>query len=254
MSQRGSPEADGWRDLSPEERRKVVPAAARRPMHLLVLLVGLGMLLTTQTFWVLPLTLVAYGSLIFFSTRDPFFQRRVLEGRSRPGLPDAGKEPSPERRARWLPRGQTREKVEGALGVQSRTLTAIEESDDVTREVLSDATPKLRDLGNSLVDLAHRREKASLEIKDLQKRSQKHGESSESPQDVIQSLQREVRQADEELSGMVERLLTLRSGVIRVSLESGDQARDVAKNLTHDLDDLNRRVEALGETLGPPHD
>lgn len=232
----------------------MVPAAARRPMHLMILLIGLGMLLTTQTLWILPLTLAVYGGLIFFSSRDPFFQRRVLEGHGRPGLPDAEKEPSPERRARWLPRGQTREKVEGALEVQRRTLTAIEESDEVTREVLSDAVPKLRMLGNGIVDLAHRREKASSEIEDLKKRSQKHGEASETLQDGIQDLQMEVKRDDEELSAMVERLLSLRSRVVRVSLESGDQARDAADNLRRDLDDMNRRVEALGKTLDPPRD
>lgn len=251
MSQPGKPEANRWDDLSSQERRKVLLAALRRPMHLLILLIGIVMSLLTLTFWIPPLTIATYGALIFFSSRDPFFQRRVLEGRQKPGLPEPGKEPSPERRVRWLPRGQTREKVEGALEVQRRTLTAIEESDDVTRELLSDASPKLQELGNGLVDLADRREKASSEIQNLQKQAQKHNEGNRSQalQDGIQALQSEVGRADEELSRMVDQLLTLRSRVIRVSMESRTNAQETADSLSRDLTDLNRRVEALGETL-----
>lgn len=249
---RGSPGSGGWSELSGEERRRVLLAATRRPMHLLVLLVGLGMALATSTFWVAPLTLATYGALIFFSSRDPFFRGLVLEGHRKPVLPGADEEPSPDRRARWLPRGQTREKVEAALEVQRRTISAVEESDEVTREVLSDAVPRLHSLGNGLVDLAHRREKASSEIQNLQKRAQRHTNDGAGMSEEIQNLQQEVERADEELSGMVERLLTLRSRVVRVSLESGDPAREAAGTLMRDLDDLNRRVEALGETLDPP--
>lgn len=257
MTRGGKPGTRRWSELSGEERRRVSLAAARRPMHLLVLLIGLGMSLATSALWVAPLTLATYAALIFFSSGDPFFQGRVLEGRQRRGLPGADEEPSPERRARWLPRGQTREKVEAALEVQRKTISAIQESDEVTREVLSDAVPKLHSLGNGLVDLAHRREEASSEIKNLQKRATESGEtseSSESPalQDGIQELQRELGRADEELSGMVERLLALRSGVVQVSLEARDPERERAGALMRDLDDLNRRVEALGETLDPP--
>lgn len=252
MDRRGSPDSNGWSGLSGEERRRVLLAATRRPMHLLVLFLGLGMSLLTTTLWVAPLTLATYGALIFFSSRDPFFQGRVLEGRSSLVLPGANEEPSPDRRARWLPRGQTREKVEAALEVQRRTISAVEESDDVTREVLSDAVPRLHSLGNGLVDLAHRREKASEEIQDLQKRARKYADGGEGMSGEIQSLQQEIERADEELSGMVERLLTLRSRVVRVSLESGTPAREAAGGLMRDLDDLNRRVEALGETLEPP--
>lgn len=253
MAHRGSPDG-GWSGLSDEERRRVLLAATRRPMHLLVLFIGLGMSLVTTTLWVAPLTLATYGALIFFSSRDPFFQGRVLEGRQSPVLPGANDEPSPDRRARWLPRGQTREKVEAALEVQRKTIAAVEESDEVTREVLSDAVPRLHSLGNGLVDLAHRREKASSEIQDLQKRARKHTDDGDGMSEEIRSLQQEVERADEELSGMVERLLTLRSRVVRVSLESGAPAREAAGTLMRDLDDLNRRVEALGETLDPPRD
>jgi hypothetical protein len=40
--------------------------------------------------------------------------------------------------------------------------------------------------------------------------------------------------------------------VVRVSLESGDPAREAAGSLVRDLDDLNRRVEALSETFDEP--
>lgn len=255
MAQRGNPENNGWSELSRGERRRMILASARRPLHLMVLLIGVVMFLITFTLWIPPLTLGTYGALIFFSSRDPFFQSRVLEGGPSPGLPEAAEDPSPDRRARWLPRGQTREKVEAALEVRRKTIDAIEESDDVTREVLSDAVPKLEALGNGIVDLAHRREKASAEVEDLQKGSQRQAgtDGDGGLQDGITDLQREVERADEELSGMVERLLTLRSRVVRVSLESGGHARQAADGLTRDLDDLNRRVESLGETLDPPH-
>jgi len=232
----------------------MVLASARRPMHLLILVIGTVMFLATQGAWVVPLTLATYAGLIFFSSRDPLFQKKVLEGPAPPGLPDADKEPSPDRRARWLPRGATREKVEAALEVRRKTMSAIEESDEVTREVLSDAVPKLQTLGNGLVDLAHRRETASSEIGNLQKEARDHAGESGGLQDGITDLQREVERADEELSGMVERLLTLRSRVVRVSLEAGDRHQEAAGSLMHDLDDLNRRVQALGDTLGPPRD
>lgn len=250
MALRGRPE--GRSELSGEERRRLLLAAAVRPLHLLVLAIGLGMALATTTLWVAPLTLATYGALIFFSSRDPLFQGRVLEGRGGPELPGADEEPSPDRRARWLPRGQTREKVEAALEVQRRTISAVEEADEVTREVLSDAVPRLQALGNGLVDLAHRREKASAEIRELQERARKYTSDDEGMSGEIQSLQQEVERTDEELTGMVERLLTLRSRVVRVSLESGEPAREAAGTLLRDLDDLNRRVEALGETLDPP--
>jgi chromosome segregation ATPase len=194
--------------------------------------------------------------VIFFSSRDPFFQRRALEGRQRPGLPDAEKDPSPDRRARWLPRGQTREKVEAALEVRRKTVAAIEESDEVTREVLSGAIPRLQELGNGVVDLAHRRETASseaLELQKLQKNTKNvDGADGHELREELQRLQQEVGRMDQELSGMVERLLTLRARVVRVSLESGEPAREAAGSFNRDLDDLNRRVEALGETLEPP--
>jgi predicted RNase H-like nuclease (RuvC/YqgF family) len=103
------------------------------------------------------------------------------------------------------------------------------------------------------VDLAHRRETASSEVQSLQKRSKNvANDGSQSLQEEIRELQGEVERADEELSNMVERLLTLRSRVVRVSLESGDPAREAAGSLVRDLDDLNRRVEALSETFDEP--
>lgn len=234
---------------TPDERRRVALAAARRPLHLLVLFVGLGMFAATLTAWMLPLTLVTYGTLIFLSSRDDSFRSRVLEGRPGRELPDLGGDVSPERRARWLARGETRQRVEAALEVQRSTITAVEEADDVTREVLPDAIPRLQELAESLVSLAHRREKAESEARRLESSST----ASASLRDDIQRLDLCVERADEELASMVERLLALRAKVVRVSLESGDPARQAAENLLRELDGLNRRLDALAE-LEPPRD
>lgn len=236
------------RQLSGVQRRRVALAAARRPLHLLVLLLGLGMFATTLTFWILPLTLATYAALVFLSSRDESFQSRVLEGRPRRTLPDPEKEASPERRARWLPRGQTRERVEAALDVQRKTVTAVEEADDVTREVLSGSVPKLHETAEALVEVARRRETASAEAQRLR------SSGSSRLEDDIRSLEEEVERADEELAGMVDRLLALRAKVVRVSLESGGPAREEATAMMRDLDGLNRRLDALKETLEPPAD
>lgn len=236
------------RQLSGVQRRRVSLAAARRPLHLLVLLAGLGMFATTLTFWILPLTLATYAALVFLSYRDEAFQSRVLEGGPRRGLPDPETSASPERRARWLPRGQTRERVEAALDVQRKTVTAVEEADDVTREVLSGSVPKLQETAEALVEVARRRETASAEAQRLR------SSGSSRIEEDIQSLQREVERADEELAGMVDRLLALRAKVVRVSLESGGPAREEAGAMMRDLDGLNSRLDALKETLEPPRD
>ncbi|MGH3106772.1 MAG: hypothetical protein ACRDM3_06210, partial [Rubrobacteraceae bacterium] len=131
--------------LSPAERGRVARAAALRPLNVVVLVIGAGIFATTLAWWMVPLTLVTYALLVFFASRDPLFARRVLYGRedagsSRPtARPTADRDVSPERRARWLPRGETREKVEAALVVYRKVVVAIEESDEVTRAVLDDA-------------------------------------------------------------------------------------------------------------------
>src|SRR5215204_6787910 len=125
--------------LSPEERNRMLRAAALRPLNVIVLVIGVGIFITTLAWWVPPLTLATYASLIFLGARDPFFQRKVLRGddtqaKSRNAVENS--DVSPERRARWLPRGETRQRVEAALDVYRKVVAAVETSDDVTRTVL----------------------------------------------------------------------------------------------------------------------
>src|SRR5215218_9523009 len=96
--------------LSPEERRRVTRAAALRPLNVLVLVIGAGIFATTLTWWVPPLTLVTYALLVFLAARDPIFGRRVLHGREEATPDSMDRDVSPERRARWLPRGETRQR------------------------------------------------------------------------------------------------------------------------------------------------
>ena len=97
--------------------------------------------------------------------RPIIFQRKVLgrEERAPKTAPNAVDEHRslPERRARWLPRGETRQKVEAALDVYRKVVAAIETSDDVTRPVLDDAVPRLHAAADRLVDVAQGREKAA---------------------------------------------------------------------------------------------
>ena len=142
--------------ISPQERNRVLRAAALRPINVLMLVIGAGIFAATLAWWIPPLTLATYAALVFFSARDPVFGERVLRGSEAPAaLGSAGDgDVSPERRARWLPRGEIREKVEAALVVYRKVVAAIEESDDVTRTVLDDAVPKLHAAANRLVDVA----------------------------------------------------------------------------------------------------
>jgi hypothetical protein len=149
-------------------------AAFLRPMGLLVVVIGAFFFATTLAWWILPLTLATYVALVFLAARDPIFRSRVLEGRERqpgmqPGL-STDQVVSPERRARWLPRGETRRKVEEALEVHRRTVLAIEELGGVAQAVLSDAVPKLHYVAERLVDVAEKREKAAGAIRDLKTR------------------------------------------------------------------------------------
>ena len=56
--------------------------------------------------------------------------------------------------------------------------------------------------------------------------------------------------ADAEISDTLEKLLALRSRVVRVSIESGDPEGAAALNAS--LDELNTRLEALSDTMIPP--
>src|ERR671910_551017 len=217
---RGVPERPA--PLSPAERSRVTRAAALRPLNVIVLVIG--------------------G--VFFASRDPVFAHRVLQDDQDTGLPaaTADRDVSPERRARWLARGETREKVEAALIVYRKVVVAIEESDEVTRAVLDDAVPKLHAAADRLVDIAQRREKAAEVLHDLRQHA------TASPDATV--LQDRINSADAEISGTLESLLALRSRVVRVSIDSENPER--AATLNTSLDDLNARLEALSETMSPP--
>jgi hypothetical protein len=234
--------------ISPQERRRIVRAAALRPINVLMLVVGVGIFATTLAWWILPLTLVTYALLVFFASRDAAFGQRVLHAGEDPAPSSGGdRDLSPERRARWLPRGETREKVEAALVVYRKVTTAIEESDDVTRAVLDDAIPKLHAAANRLVDVAHGREKAAEAIRDLEDNG---GAGSRARQVELRGLEERLHTADAEISETFEKLLTLRARVVRVSIEGGDSYQAAAFSAS--LDELNARLQALSDTMSPP--
>lgn len=236
--------------LSPDERRQVTRAALLRPTNLLMLLIGsvvfVAALPATSLAWLMvPLTLITYASLVFLSSRDPNLQRRILgDNTASPVTGAAPAKVSPDRRARWLPRGETRDKVEAALASYRNTVKAIEESDDVTQEVLEDAVPKLHAAADRLVDVAHRREKAASTVNEL--RSEKTDEDRES---TLREIEEEVRKADAEISATSEQFLTLRARIVRVSLDA-----TAATDLNSSLDELNMRLEALASTMSPARD
>ena len=238
--------APGRTPLSPAERRRVVRAAALRPLNVVVLVIGAGIFAPTLAWWIVPLTLVTYALLVFFASRDPFFARRILDGREVQSPSGPAADISPERRARWLPRGETREKVEAALIVYRKVVVAIEESDEVTRAVLDDAVPKLHAAADRLVDVAQRRERAAEVLRDLNR----HTGASETREGDARVLQERLHAADAEISDTLDKLLALRSRVVRVSIDSGNPEGAAALNAS--LDELNARLEALSETMTPP--
>lgn len=234
--------------LTPEDRRRVTRASMLKPLNLIVLLVGAGAFAATGSFWFVPLTLVTYLVLVLLAARDPFFMRRVLEGRGIQAPRGEAREISPERRARWLPRGETRQRVESALEMYRKVVAAIEESDDVTRAVLDDAVPKLHAVANRLVDIAHNREKAAQII------AEARGSDIPEKQDTatIRELEGEIQSADAEISASFEKLVDLHTRVVRVSLGSSSPSRPAVTELNESLDQLNLRLEALDETMSPP--
>ncbi|MDQ4084170.1 MAG: hypothetical protein M3117_07225 [Actinomycetota bacterium] len=238
--------------LSPEARRRVLRAAFLRPWGLLVVAIGAVSFATTLAWWIVPLTLATYAALVLLAARDPLFRSRVLEERgSRSGSRLEQEAISPERRARWLPRGETRQKVEAALEVHRRALIAIEESGDVAKAVLHDAVPKLHRIAERLVEVAQKRERASEAIQELKVSGSLGRHEGQSKADLA-GLENEVRAADAEISDAFEKLLTLRARVVRISVESGGAAQDAAAKLNADLDELNLRLEALRSTLSSP--
>jgi hypothetical protein len=242
--------------LSPDERNRMLRAASLRPLNVVILVIGVGIFATTlaatSLAWLLlPLTLVTYATLVFLAARDPLFQRKVLRGdevaaRSRSIVENS--DVSPERRARWLPRGETRQNVEDALDVYRKIVAAIEDSDDVTRAVLDDSVPRLHAAADRLVDVARGREKAAEVVRDL---SSDTGSSAGTAarQDNLRELEERINAADSEISGTFEELLDLRAKVVRISIDSENPAR--ANDLNASLDGLNARLEALSEVMTP---
>jgi hypothetical protein len=247
-------EAPERASLSPEERRRMMRASLLRPVNIVVPVIGVGIFATTLLWWVPPLTALTYAALVFLAVRDATFQERVLRGRNAtqrslnvPGSEDP--DVPPERRAHWLPRGETRQKVEAALTVYRKAVTAIEESDDVTRAVLDDAIPKLHAVAERMVDVAHHRERAAEAVENLRSRAT---QSNPQRDRDLGRLEQELRAADAEISGMVDGLLNLRARVVRISIENESAARAAAGDLNRDLDEMNLRLEALGTTLSAP--
>ena len=237
--------------LSPGERNRMLRAAALRPINVTMLVIGAGAFLTTLAWWLVPLTILTYAALVFLATRDPIFQRKVLgRGEVPKTSPNAveSSDLSPERRARWLPRGETRQRVEAALDVYRKVVAAIETSDDVTRSVLDDAVPRLHAAADRLVDVAQGRERAAEVARDLGQDT-----ASAAPtiarQENLRELENRISAADAEISDTYQDLLDLRAKVVRISIDSGNPAR--TKDLNASLDGLNARLEALSELMAP---
>lgn len=243
--------------LSPEERRRrVTRAAFLRPMNLLMAVIGAIAFALTLSWWVLSLTLATYAALVFLAARDPFFQSQVLG--ERPATPLRALQnhhASPERRVRWLPRGEARRKAEEALEIHRRTVFAIEESGDVARAVLDDAVPKLYRVVQRLVNIAEKRERIAGAIRDLESTSPvgppSNLDHSEGRTPDIERLEEELRAADAEISTALEKLSTLRARVVRLSMESEGTAQGAAARLNADLDELNLRLDALSSATSP---
>ncbi len=211
-------------------------AAALRPLNLVVLAIGLVFFFATLAWWAPPLTLATYAALIFLGARDPFLQSRVLD-REQPAVPQP-RDLSPERRARWLPRGETRERVDAALAEYRKVVAAVEASDDVTRAVLEDAVPRLHAAADRLVDVALGREETAKTVRDLQG---KFGAEAEN----LRRLQEHINEADAEISASSRELVDLRAKVVRVSIDAGNAQR--TKDLNASLDELTARLEALDD-------
>ncbi len=238
--------------ISSEERRRIVRAAVLRPINVLMLVIGAGIFATTLAWWIPPLTLVTYALLVFLSARDPFFGQRVLhgsEGAARSLGAAVNRDVSPERRARWLPRGETREKVEAALVVYRKVVAAVEESDDVTRAVLKDSIPRLHAAADRLVDVARGREKAAEAARDLREDA---GASASARSENLRELEDRIGTADAEISDTFEEFLSLRAKVVLVSIDSANPTR--TEDLNASLDDLNARLESLSEVMSPQAD
>jgi hypothetical protein len=226
-------------------------AAALRPINVTMLVIGVVAFAITLAWWLVPLTVVTYASLVFLAARDPIFQRKVLGGGEAPMTsPNAveSTDLSPERRARWLPRGETRQKVEAALDVYRKVVAAVETSDDVTRSVLDDVVPRLHAAADRLVDVAQGRERAAEVARDL-KQDTGSATPTAARQENLRELENRISAADVEISDTYQELLDLRAKVVRISIDSENPAR--ANDLNASLDGLNARLEALSELMTP---
>jgi len=236
-----APDVPPGSPLSPRERGLMVLAAALRPMNVVVLVIGLVFFVATLAWWAIPLTLATYAALIFLGARDPFLQSRVL-GRKDPEIQQQPRDLSPERRSRWLPRGETRERVDASLAEYRKIVAAIEASDDVTRAVLEDTVPRLHAAADRLVDVALERETAAGTVRELRARS---GPESGPRDEDLRQLEERIREADADISATSSQFLDLRARVVRISIDA-DNAQRVA-SLHASLDELNARLEALGD-------
>lgn len=215
-----------------------------RPLNVLVLVVGAVFFVATLAWWVPLLTLATYGALVFLGARDPILQQRTL-GLEAPAVRREQEVP-PERRARWLPRGETRQKVDDALAEYRKVVAAIEMSDDVTRAVLEDTIPRLHAAADRLVDVALQREKAAENVRDLRL---KPASGTGTRAGDIQGIQTRIDEADVEISATHEELIDLRAKVVRISIDTDDTSKAAALNAS--LDELNARLEALGDLTSP---
>lgn len=247
-------------NLSDEQRWQIRRRALSRPMGLLTLIVGGGLFAVTLGWWILPLTIVTYLLLVFLATRDPVFQHRALGMELEPAK-DTGKtgqrprredDLSPERRARWLPRGQTRRRVESALEAYRKSVTAIEGANDTTRAVLEDAVPRLHTTADHLVDVAANREKLAESIREIEEQDDDSTpELEESRQRSLRRLRRELEKADDQIQDTTSDLLSLRLKVAEVSLSESTEARTAAEEIKTSLDQMNAQLDALNEVNAP---
>jgi hypothetical protein len=220
----------------------MVRAAALRPMNAVVLAIGFVFFVATLAWWALPLTLATYAALVFLGARDPFLQSRVL-GRREPVIQqERPRDLSPERRSRWLPRGETRERVDAALAEYRKIVAAIEASDDVTRAVLEDTLPRLHAAADRLVDVAHEREAAAGTVRELRARS---GPETGTRDGDLRQLETRIQEADADVSATASQFLDLRARVVRISIDADNAQRVAALNAS--LDELNARLEALDD-------
>lgn len=227
-----------------------------KPLNLAMLFIGGGFFAITLAWWVIPLTLVTYALLVVLAARDPLFRRKTLGEEDTPtplkganGSSESSEVP-PERRARWLPRGETRNTVEKALVTYRKLVASIEGSGEVARSVLDDAIPKLHATAERLVQVANERAKAAEAVREIDS----HADNSpdEERKLIRQELKDKIDRADEEISDTYERLLTLRARVVGASLNSEVENRVTASELNRSLDELNFRLEALGEISTEP--